>query len=320
MKPLNRQLFVSWNEPVDNGETITNYILQYRESDASETESSWRSVDIRAPMPTKHTIGSLDNDTSYDVRVNATNSIATSDWSEVKSATPKEGPPEKPTDFVVIPGDGEVTLTWSDPDNSDIDKWEYYQQSDGDRTETWEVMTDAGATTTSYTIDSLTNGTAYTFKIRAHTTGGYGPKSDAVTMYAGAPEIPEIEAVDPGPAFLSVTWSAPEDNGADITGYEVQYKLSTDSSWTDLSPSPGTDLSTEIALTDGVGNTYDIQVSATNSRGSGPWSNTASGTVGVPSAPSVTLTPGSMQLTATWSASADNGDSITGYTLQYRAT
>ena len=76
------QIRADW-ETVDNGNAISAYDVEYRTS-GTTSWTSWTHSDVS----TTATITSLTNGTAYDVRVSATNSEGTSDWSDIKSATP----------------------------------------------------------------------------------------------------------------------------------------------------------------------------------------------------------------------------------------
>ena len=87
----------------------------------------------------------------------------------------------KPTGLTATSGDGSVTLSWTDPEDSTITGWEYTVDGGSQ----WHDMAGAGASTTSYTVRGLRNGTEYTFSIRVKTTSVSGPASDSVVSTAG---------------------------------------------------------------------------------------------------------------------------------------
>ena len=68
-----------------------------------------------------------------------------------------------------FPGNAEVDLSWESPsDTTNIAKWQYRSKSSGDWTGvSWTDVPSSGATTTSYTVGSLTNATEYDFQVRA---------------------------------------------------------------------------------------------------------------------------------------------------------
>ncbi len=86
--------------------------------------------------------------------------------------------PAKPANFAATAGDGQVTLNWDDPDDATITGYQYQQKTTGNFGTNWTAMSGSGASTTSYTVGSLTNNTAYTFRIRAVSAAGNGAVSD----------------------------------------------------------------------------------------------------------------------------------------------
>ena len=86
--------------------------------------------------------------------------------------------PAKPAGFTATPGGGQVTLSWTDPSDSTITKWQYRQKTTGNYGN-WINISGSGATTTSHTVTSLNNGTTYTFQVRAVNANGNSDPSDA---------------------------------------------------------------------------------------------------------------------------------------------
>ena len=142
-----------------------------------------------------------------------------------------------------------------------------------------------------------------------------GPSAEA----PDAPAAPELTA---GETWLEASWTAPADNGAAITGYDLHYR-ETGGYWTDASHA-GTGTTKRIdSLT--ADTAYQVRVRASNVEGAGDWSPAASArtdsSAEAPDAPSApTLTAGETWLEASWTAPADNGSAITGYDLHYRET
>ena len=134
------------------------------------------------------------------------------------------------------------------------------------------------------------------------------------------PDAPTLDSVNPSVGSLALVWSAPADTGTgSVTGYSIQYKLGTSSTWVDWTFS-GTSTSTSITgLQNGV--SYDVQIAAKNIIGLGAYAgSTVSTGSTVPDAPtSLTLTPSGSQIEANWTAPGNNGGSaITGYSVQYK--
>ena len=93
-------------------------------------------------------------------------------------------------------------------------------------------------------------------------------------MPPGRPEAPDLSPSSAAPqTALSVTWNAPADNGSAITGYRLRYRVKGAQSWASVNTtSTSTVLSGLTAAT-----TYEAQVLANNSVGSGVWSPTGTG-------------------------------------------
>ena len=83
------------------------------------------------------------------------------------------GPPWAPQDFAADPGAGQVELSWSAPSRLGgltLQRYEYRHRASGGR---WSDWTSAGLAT-EQTVSSLTNGTEYTFEVRAVNEAGEG--------------------------------------------------------------------------------------------------------------------------------------------------
>ena len=186
---------------------------------------------------TRYTIPNLTNGQAYTFAILAENDTGTSPVSAAVTATPRGGAPAKPTGLSAAPGAAEVTLTWDDPRDTSITK---YQVKQG--TANWADISSSSAGTTSHTVGTLTNGTAYTFQIRAvndhdgDNTDDPGPASDAVAVRPGVPTAPASLSVAPGDAQAILTWTAPaSDGGSAVTGYE--YTANADAAtptWTEV--------------------------------------------------------------------------------------
>ena len=141
-----------------------------------------------------------------------------------------------------------------------------------------------------------------------------------------APAAPTVAAVSGSTTSLTVSWSAPANNGSAITSYDLQYRQGTSGNFTN---GPQNVNGTSATLTGLAANSpYQVQVRATNAEGDSDWSASGSGTTNAvqtataptaPTAPTVAAGSGSStSLAVSWSAPADNGSAITSYDLQYR--
>ena len=164
-------------------------------------------------------------------------------------------------------------------------------------------------TTTSHTVSSLTNGTSYSFKVRAVNSVGAGTAATASATPAAVPGTPGSFTATPGDGQVELSWTAPANNGAAIAKYQVQQDSG---SWNDV----GTTTShTVSSLTNG--NTYSFKVRAVNSVGAGTPATASATPAAVPGTPgSFTATPGDGQVELSWTAPASNGAAIAKYQVQ----
>ena len=360
----NASLGVSWTAPAANGSTITDYDIEYcnltddADSDCADA-SDWTEWDASTKSTaTAATITGLTNTKTYRVRVRAVNSVGGADqgngpWSDPASAAPAPQKPDKPAAPTLTVDNASLDVSWTAPaaNGSAITGYDVQYSActatDNDTTDlacdgatntwgTWTAHTHTGTGTTA-TITGLTNGTAYQVQVQATNGVGDSPWSNSTkaTPAAQKPDKPTPPTLTVDNASLSVSWTAPTNNGSGITGYDIQYRACTlaadlscsnsstatwESSWTSHTHT-GTDTTATITgLTNDTA--YQVQVQATNGVGDSPWSNSAKAapTAQKPSKPSVpTLTVKHQSLGVSWTAPANNGSTITDYDIQYRA-
>ncbi len=141
---------------------------------------------------------------------------------------------------------------------------------------------------------------------------------------ATGPAAPSGLGATPGDGQVALTWTAGADNGAAITDYLVEYKLSTSGTW--LTFSDGTSTSTGATVT-GLTNglNYNFRVSGINSNGTSDPSSTAtarpvSATPTAPTATGVAISGNAAvgeQLTGTYTFVDVNGNSESGSTFRW---
>ena len=86
-------------------------------------------------------------------------------------------PPSAPENLTAVPGVGQVAVTWDDPGDITIRKYQY--SSDGGVNFT--DMNGSSKDTTSFTFENLTNWTEYTLAIRASNLSGEGTAATVTT-------------------------------------------------------------------------------------------------------------------------------------------
>jgi hypothetical protein len=114
-------------------------------------------------------------------------------------------------------------------------------------------------------VTGLTDGTPYTFTVTASSITGASAASGASTAVTplAVPDAPSAITAIPTGADVTVTWTAPDDNGSPLTGYEARLAPGGAS----CMPSPATDPGCTIpGIPDGK---YTVTVTATNALGTG---------------------------------------------------
>ncbi len=258
-------------------------------------------------------IPGLINRTDYTFTVQAVDTSGSTDTGRPSSVAATPVPvPAAPANLAAMPANRQAVLTWDDPNDSSITK---YQVSTDSGTNFADIE-GSSATTTTYTVTELDNGTPYTLAVRAVNGTGGGAASSVDTTPIAIPDAPTISSVKPGNRQVELEWTDPSDTS--ITMYQVRSKVrnSDDNTYTDWANIPVTDPNapptgyTVTSLTNGT--QYTLAVRAKNDQGSGPASTVTARPIAPPAAPVISsVGPGYRQVALEW---ADPNDStIIGY-------
>ena len=219
--------------------------------------------------------------------------------------------PDAPTSVIATPGDSQLIISWSAPVSDGGDTITAYTATatDGSSSSTCGWTTG----TLTCTISSLTNGTAYAVTVVA--TNSIGDSGNSTTVY-GTPNVvpgtPTLSSVVPGNQSLTVTWTAPLNDGTAITGY-------TATAVDGLSTLTCTTVLLTCTISGLVNGTeYTVTLVASNAAGDSMESSSLNETpLSVPSAPTnVQVTRVFDGITVTWTAPTLNGGAaITDYTV-----
>ena len=165
--------------------------------------------------------------------------------------------PLEPTNLIGTPGNTLVSIAFTSGSNggSAITRYEYSLNNG-----TW---TSASQISSPITITGLTNGTAYSIKLRAVNNIGNGAVSDAISVTpVTTPSAPTNLIASPGNTLVSISFTSGSTGGSAITRYE--YSLN-NGSWT-----TATQTSSPITITGLTnGTTLNIKLRAVNSVGNG---------------------------------------------------
>ena len=134
------------------------------------------------------------------------------------------------------------------------------------------------------------------------------------TTSTTTPGVPQSLVLTPAGGQIEANWTAPTTTGGSpITGYSVQYKVGTNTTWLDWAHADTSTTATITGLANGT--QYNVQVAAKNLIGTGTYTAAVDATpyttLATPSRP--TLTAGIDSLDADWPDVTD----ATGYIIQW---
>ena len=314
----NRQVALSWT--YSGSVTVTGW--KYRRQSEFEDLSGQRksSTKIWGPWTAisgaatrSHTVTGLTNGSEYGFELRGVNGSVNGSVSNKVTATPKAPPkaPGAPRSLSATPGNQRVSLSWSAAaaNGSAILRYEYRRDSGS-----WSTVS-GGASARSRTVTGLTNGTSYTFKVRAVNGKGAGSVASVTATPKAPPKAPGAPgslSAAAGNKQVSLSWSAAAANGSAILRYEYRRDSG---SWSTVSGGASARSRTVTGLTNGT--SYTFKVRAVNGVGSGSSASvtaTPKAPATVPGAPgSLSATPGIGQVSLSWSAAAANGSAILRY-------
>jgi hypothetical protein len=310
---------LTWAAPSSNGGAIvTSYLIEKSTDGATWTTAATTSA-------RDFTVTGLANGTAYRFRVSAVNAAGTGASAQASATVTPSAKAAAPAGVVATPTNGAIALTWSAPTDtggSTLTGYVVEQSTDGGITWT----TAATTATPSTTLTGLTNGTTYSYRVRANNSVGSGAASTvATTTPFTTPGSPRNVVALAGDMEVVLSWSAPTNSGGSaITGYVVQQSIN-GTTWTTVD-TPAVASTVVTGLTNGA--TYSYRVFAVNAAVGNINAIATSGATAssiVAAAPKTTasapqsLTPvaGDRQISLTWTAPVDNGGvALTGYSVQ----
>ena len=296
------QVTLSWDNPNDT--SITKY--QYRQKTVTGDYGSWIDIPNSDKDTITHTVTGLTNGTRYTFELRAVN-----DTGDGPASTVNARPiavPAAPTNLSATPGNGQVALTWDDPENDTITGYQYRQATGSGASLDWSDSNDSSATTITHTVTGLTNGTAYSFEVRAVNDSGNGaPSSVIATMQPAAPT--SLMARQGEDRKVTLSWDDPDNNT--ISGYRVstdQGVTFTEIIGADIGEGDtGSTLKYTVAvLSDGTGTgltngtEHSFVLRAVNDSGESDWSPVVTATPLWPAPDNLVAEAGDGQVTLEW--------------------
>ncbi len=320
---LDKKLTVNWTQPArteDSGSAPTKYLLTL--SPGSQVTTA---ADVRM-----YTFEPVTNGVDYKVTIVAVNR---GDGANEFKSNPVESPLLRPYDVPIwgsAPpvgkdlGNGTLEVTWTapNPNGRPIESYEVKLLRNGSTYNT-QVVNDGSATRTTFPGTAVGNDN-YTFTITATNLRGVsGVSGPSVAVKAAGPPLPigSVTAAE-GDRTATLTFTAPDNQGSEITHYTVSTAPASSQPATFSGPRSGQVTLTVSSLTNGTA--YRFQVSACNASAGtkkcgdpSPQSNpvTPFGPPGSPGVSGSTSGQGDTAARWSWSVPNANGKAIIRYEI-----
>lgn len=290
---------ITWGQPAANGAPIEEFEIESDQGNQVSIEPS-----------SSHTFIDLANGVEIAFRVRARNQAGWGPWSGLSAGVTPDIQPGRPGAPNVSFRDLSLDVSWAEPDNDGSILTRYVLEIGGGTSDTIELPPN-----TTYTWPNLTNGVNYQFRVIAENASGPSDVSAWSTAEhpLREPDAPSAIDAQRGDEFLDLTWSAPANNGDPIIEYQIERESAPGAPVTTDSPS-----FRWANIPNG-----EFQRFRTRARNRDPdwsvwsvWSNSEKPCNVADAAAAPGVTRGNTQVALTWTAPADNGCSITGYTIE----
>ena len=274
------QVVLSWDDPQD--ETITGYVILRRNRATTDPGEFTELVADTGSAATTYTDHGVESDASYTYRIKAINDHGLSELSRwARADTPSPPVLAKPTGLTAAPSHDHVVLSWDDPQDDSITGYVILRRNRATTApgEFTELVADTGSAATTYTDDSVSADTSYTYKIRAINEHGVSElsrwaradtpaPSPANSPATGAPTIAGTAQV--GETLTADTSGIVDQDGLTNVAYDYQWLAddadiagATDSSYTPTDGDEGAIIKLRVSFTDDAGNEETMTSAAT---------------------------------------------------------
>ncbi len=335
-----RAINLTWAAPSDDGGSdIIRYDLEW----SANGNDPWTALASPGATETAYTDAGLEPGDQRYYRIRAVNGATPGEgsWSPVRRATTGAEAPDAPQGLDArADGDSAIDVTWDPPSDDGGAAVTRYEVA-------WSASGQGGWSRLVYTTETetrhrgLSAGMERHYRVRAQNSAGWGPWSEpnaqgnhpSATTLTDVPAAPgSFRATANGSSEINLSWTEPDDGGAHIQFYEVQWSANpsagssagpSDDDWTRLAMLGG-DATTHIDDGLTAGTTRHYRVRARNFNGPGAWSVTRSATTSANTptdVPEWVTVGGSMSasedaIDLEWRVTAGGGEGITGYWVE----
>ena len=294
-------LEVSWDAADDGTFPIECYLVEFLHPSGETNRNKQSYPGSRGagkgcgdspPTSVKRT--DLEAQTRYEVRVQALSGDGYGDWSETKTAPRTHGDssdrsddssgqkkqseepasaPDKPTGLDATATHDRVVLTWDDPGDDTITGYVILRRIPGVDPEGHfdELVADTETAATTYTDDTVSAETRYTYRIKAINGAGTSERSRWHHIDTPAAPVPDkptgLEATATHDS-VTLTWDDPGDDS--ITGYVILRRVRVNNTGGDFSvlvADTGSAATTYTDDTVAASTTYTYRIKAINGAG-----------------------------------------------------
>ena len=329
--PANRQVTLTWRNWIPNNQDAIQKI-QYRVKQADQPwNPDWTDINGSNDATEAHTIGNLTNGTPHTIEIRA---VFDQDGQTVHSgsasveATPR-GPLAAPQNLdASTEGDGGVRLSWSDPADSTLTRYQYRYRNTSDNgwNPDWTGVPGSDAATTSHTLTGLDKNVRHTFEVRTLRGEQAGPASSSSVIPRGTlPRLRNLAAAADD-RQVTLSWDHPGDHG--ITSYQYRHRAASETAWNpDWTGIPRSNADTTSFTVRPLVNitSYTLEVRALRGLEEGPAASdsftTPDGPATVPNEPAnLRVQQGDEGFNAAWGrpAEPDERAPVTGYQVRHR--
>ncbi|MGM0581791.1 MAG: reprolysin-like metallopeptidase [Bacteroidota bacterium] len=260
---VNGTVNLTWD---DNSSNETSYIIERSTND----ETDFVEIGNVGTDVSSFDDNTVEGETDYFYRVKAMFNDFSSDYSNSVNIFTQQQVPAAPTTITAANNpDGSVLIQWTD--NAD-DESGYIIERSVDNNSNFELLSELGMDSFSYTDDSVEEETIYFYRVKAFNENGeseYSPEAQVETLIKIPSAPTNLEITVENDSIAQLTWT---DNASNETSYIVQ-RASGSRSFNQISELAADSQTFEDTLSNG---TYKYRIAAKNSRGISEFSNEVS--------------------------------------------
>ena len=269
-----RGVRLSWSDPADS--TLTGYQHRYRNTSDDGWNPDWTNIPGSGAATTSHILTGMAKDLLHTLEVRTLR--GTEQGPAASSSVIPRGALPYLHNLTAAADDQQAALSWDNPGDHSITGYQYRHQAaiETGWNPNWTSVPGSNAGTTSHTVRSLVNLTAYTFEVRAVRGLEEGQASSTAATTpdgpAAVPREPRNLVTRERDQGFTASWGTPPeaDERAPVTSYLVRHRQTGTSPWQNV-----TVMSDDCCATTITGLTnrrhYEVQAAAVNRIGAGPW-------------------------------------------------